>query len=349
MKRFRYGPRLAIALAATVVFASACGGGGESADSAPQSGAEAPAAASAAAPEEAANKAADTAESGGRGTGGQGEPGGQKEPVDVVPTDRAIIYTAQMTVRAKDVAAAAEKAKQIITAAGGYLAQEKSDAYGSQASSTLVFKIPPAGYSGALGRLGKELGERESIQQSTEDVTEEVADVESRVTSAKSALESLRALLKRADTIGQVLDVEREIAGRQAELESLQARQKKLASLTGMATLTLNLIGPAAEIPEPVEEPGGFLGGLEAGWESFVSAVKIGLTVLGALLPWLLVIVPVWLAVAFLLRRRRNRPAPGLPPGGTPYPGATPPPSGDDEAAAEPEREPEPAGPRATP
>ncbi|GGS52216.1 hypothetical protein GCM10010156_08610 [Planobispora rosea] len=349
MNRFRYGPRLAIALATAVVLASACGSGGDSmSDSAPAAGA----APSVAAPEsarDAEDSAADTAESSGRRTAGQSGPGGQDKTVEVVPTDRAIVYTAQMTVRAKDVGAAAEKAKQIVTAAGGYLAQEKSDSYGSEASSTLVFKIPPAGYSGALGRLGEELGERESIQQSTEDVTEEVADVESRVTSAKSALESLRALLKRADTIGQVLDVEREIAGRQAELESLQARQKKLAALTGMATLTLNLIGPAAEVPEPAEEPRGFLGGLETGWESFVSAVRIGLTVLGVLLPWLLVIVPVGLAVAFLLRRRRSRPAPGLPPDGTPRPGAVPPGGGGTAAAGEPGEEPEPVGPRTAP
>ncbi|GGK85373.1 hypothetical protein Ppa06_44920 [Planomonospora parontospora subsp. parontospora] len=251
----------------------------------------------------------------------------QTEQVQAVPTERAIVYTAQMTVRAEDVAASAETAKRIVTAAGGYLSQEKSDAFGGgEASSTLVFKIPPAGYPGVVDRFGKELGKRESVQQNTEDVTEEVADVESRLKSARSALDSLRALLKRADTIGQVLEVEREISNREAELESLQARQKKLASLTGMATLTLNLIGPVAEAPEPPEEePGGFLSGLEAGWDAFVTTVKVGLTVLGALLPWLLVIVPVWLAIALGLRRsRRRRPEPPAPSGPL-APGPVPP------------------------
>ncbi|WP_268245602.1 DUF4349 domain-containing protein [Planomonospora parontospora] len=251
----------------------------------------------------------------------------QTEQVKAVPTERAIVYTAQMTVRAEDVAASAETAKRIVTAAGGYLSQEKSDAFGGgEASSTLVFKIPPAGYPGVVDRFGKELGKRESVQQNTEDVTEEIADVESRLKSARSALDSLRALLKRADTIGQVLEVEREISNREAELESLQARQKKLASLTGMATLTLSLIGPVAEAPEPPEEePGGFLSGLEAGWDAFVTTVKVGLTVLGALLPWLLVIVPVWLAIALGLRRsRRRRPGPSAP-SGPASPGPVPP------------------------
>ena len=65
----------------------------------------------------------------------------------MVPQDRAIIYTAEMTVRAKNVTTAADKARQIVTTAGGYLAMEKSDAYsGGEGSATLVFKVPPGAY-----------------------------------------------------------------------------------------------------------------------------------------------------------------------------------------------------------
>ena len=230
----------------------------------------------------------------------------------MVPQDRAIIYTAELTVRAKDVTVAADRARQIVTAAGGYLAMEKSGSYsGGEGSANLVFKVPPGVYPSTVDRLGKELGTRESLQQNTEDVTEQVADVESRLKSAKAALDSLRTLMKRAETIGQVLEVEREVSNRESELESLQARQKSLASQTSMATLTLNLVGPATVIPVVEEEPSGFLAGLKTGWSGFVTAVKVALTVLGVLLPWLLVIVPVWLLVAFVLRRnRRNAPAP---------------------------------------
>jgi hypothetical protein len=334
MTRFRYGPRLVIPLVGLAVFASACGASESRtmSDSAPAAASPADAAGSAqyGGSGEAGSDRAESAEA-----PSSGESGGERrqtEQVKAVPTERAIVYTAQMTVRAEDVAASAEAAKRIVTAAGGYLSQEKSDAFGGgEASSTLVFKIPPANYPGVVDRFGKELGKRESVQQNTEDVTEEVADVESRLKSAQSALDSLRALLKRADTIGQVLEVEREISNREAELESLQARQKKLASLTGMATLTLSLIGPVAEAPEPPDQgPGGFLSGLEAGWNTFVTAVKVGLTVLGALLPWLLVIVPVWLAIALGLRRSRRRrpgppaPSPQSPPGPTPSGPASP-------------------------
>ncbi|MFD0889678.1 DUF4349 domain-containing protein, partial [Streptosporangium algeriense] len=229
------------------------------------------------------------------------------EQVKLVAQDRAIIYTAELTVRAKDVVVAADTARRIVSAAGGYLSTEKSDTgFGDRASTSLTFKVPPSAYPGVLQRLGGELGRRESLQQNTEDVTEQVADVESRLRSSRAALDSLRALMKKAKTIGEVLDVEREVSAREADLESLQARQKTLASQTSMATLTLNLIGPEVTVEEPEEDSPGFLGGLRSGWRSLVSAVGIGLVVLGAILPWLAVLVALWVAVSLLRRLFRR-------------------------------------------
>ncbi|MET8000365.1 DUF4349 domain-containing protein [Nonomuraea glycinis] len=234
--------------------------------------------------------------------------------VQVVQQERKVIYTAGMTVRAKDVAAAALQAKQVVVAAGGHLAKEEStSAERTRASALLEFKIPPARYPDVLGSLGKDLGKQLRLEQGTQDVTLQVADVDSRLKSAQQALDSLRVLLKKADTIGQVLQVEREIAGREADLESLQAQQKELAAQVGMATLTLRLVGPTAVVPDSSEEPAGFLGGLKSGWESLVAFLKVLLTVLGTVLPWLIVVAPVTVLVIVLLRRRRPRPQPAVP------------------------------------
>ncbi|GAA1742496.1 hypothetical protein GCM10009734_55980 [Nonomuraea bangladeshensis] len=228
--------------------------------------------------------------------------------VEVTAQNRQVIYTGSMTVRVKQVGDAVEQAKQIVTAAGGYLSSEQSSsASKARETATLEFKIPPTGYNAALGRLGKELGTQVSMKQSTQDVTLQVADVESRLKSAERSLESLRTLLKRADTIGQVLDVEREIATRQADLESLQAQQKELATQVAMATLTLRLLGPVAEAAQPEEESDGFLAGLKSGWKALLSSLVVLLTLLGAVLPWLLVSLPLVALLVYLVRRDRAR------------------------------------------
>ncbi len=272
--------------------------------------------------------AADTAESADAAKGGDGRGEGSGPQINVQPEDRAIVYTAEMTVRAKDVAASAEKAKQVAVAAGGYVADERSDSFdGSGSRATLILKVPPARYPGVIGQFGRDLGKRESLHQGTEDVTEEVADVAARVKSAEAALAQFRTLLSKAEKIGEVLEIEREISQRTADLEALQARQKALAARTGMATITLNLVGPTAAPPDDDDEPAGFFAGLVAGWKALVAAVQIGLTILGVLLPWLVLFALLALAARLLLRRLRPKGAAAPPPPpvpGPPVPGAPP-------------------------
>ncbi|MBB6472820.1 DUF4349 domain-containing protein [Sphaerisporangium rubeum] len=304
MSRSR-GRVLVAALSAVVLTTLAgCGGGASEAPASSAGGGAADAA-----PAPAAELYTGDADQGRAAAGrdARGVTPAKKDEPKLAPDDRAIIYTGELTVRAKDVAGAAETAKQIVTGAGGRLDREESSSFGKEAGATLVFKVPPPAYPGVLGRLGKELGRRESLTQSTEDVTEQVADVESRLASAKAALEQLRTLLGRAKTIGEVLQVERQISDREADLESLQARQKVLAAQTSAATLTLRLVGPAAVIAKPRDpEPAGFLGGLKAGWRALVATTKVTLTVLGVILPWLIPLAVLWLLYRAI---RRVRPA----------------------------------------
>jgi hypothetical protein len=158
-----------------------------------------------------------------------------------------------------------------------------------------------------MTQLGKDLGKRLSQHQGSQDVTEEVADVDSRVRSAQATLDQFRTLLRKANKIGEILDIEREISTREADLEALQARQKALAAQTTMATITLDLQGPAPKAPKPKEPDTGFLGGLKTGWKALVKAVGVGLTVLGVLLPWLVLAAIAWVVVIFVRRRVRPK------------------------------------------
>ena len=73
----------------------------------------------------------------------------------------------------------------------------------------------------------------------------------------------------------------------------------------------MTLLGKDATTPKPPVT--GFVGGLQHGWHAFLAAVDGLLTVLGALLPFLVVLgIPllVWLR---LRRRRRAAATPALP------------------------------------
>ncbi|MEO5877610.1 MAG: DUF4349 domain-containing protein [Streptosporangiaceae bacterium] len=234
----------------------------------------------------------------------------ESAPAQVTPADqRAVIYTASLRVRARKVDDAAAQAKQFVLAAEGYVANENSST--DPVTASLVLKIPSERYATVLDQLVKQLGDKLGLEQKAEDVTEQVADVDSRVKSAQSALGRLRTLLSKADTVGEVLNVSGEIDRRQADLESLQARQKSLAQRTTFATVSLSLVGPKAAA-EPEKKPaGGFLGGLENGWNAFTSFLSGLAAVAGWLLPFAGLALLLGLPYLALRRRRRaTRPAP---------------------------------------
>ncbi|WP_405146495.1 DUF4349 domain-containing protein [Sphaerisporangium sp. NBC_01403] len=306
MSRLRSRPSLVATLVAVVLAVSACGG---SQDQSSSGAAPAAPPVDVRAPAPAAGQA-----EGGTGQGGSGATGqdsgsrssGDSAKVEVRQADRSIVYTGEMEVRVKDVTVAAEKAKQIVAAAGGRVDSEQSTSYGREGRSSIVFKIPPDRYQAVVAQLGKDLGVRESLSLGTEDVSQQIADVDSRIKSSKSALEQVRKFMAKAKTIGQVLEVEREISTREGDLESLQARQRTLAAQTALGTLTLRLVHvtrPAPAPPKPKPAPPNFLSGLKAGWHALASTTRIALTVFGALLPWLVVLGVLW--VAYVAVRRR--------------------------------------------
>ncbi len=82
----------------------------------------------------------------------------------------------------------------------------------------LQLKIPVTAYHPTLTALTK-LGAQLSFNEQAEDVTQQVADVSSRVASAQAAIKQLRALLSRAGNIGALLSVQDEINSQETALE----------------------------------------------------------------------------------------------------------------------------------
>jgi hypothetical protein len=151
------------------------------------------------------------------------------------------------------------------------------------------------------------LGRQQRREVSTQDVTEETVDLDARITSQRARVESARRLLARAQSISDLVSLENELARREADLASLEAKKRRLADLSALSTITVSLVGPDAPAVEDEEPATGFVAGLRGGWTVFLASMTILLTVLGALLPWLVAFgVPLGL-LWWSLRRRRHR------------------------------------------
>ena len=205
---------------------------------------------------------------------------------------QSIIFTASLTIQAADVPAAASRAAAIATAAGGYVSGEHASASPAghpQARVSLQLKIPVAQYPATLSKLAAMPGTRQiSLSQQAQDVTQQVADVGSLVTSAQAAITQLDALLKRTGTVADLLSVQEQINAQESSLEALLAQQRALARETSYATVSMTLAG---QQPRSVRQGGkqkhGFVAGLAAGWRGLRLVVSAILTALGAALPFL--------------------------------------------------------------
>ena len=219
----------------------------------------------------------------------------------VVPPGASLIRTADLSVRVDDVRAAADRALDIAVTAGGTVSSERSDGGSGGGSATLALRVPPDRFDATVSALAA-LGQEQSRSLGTEDVTDQVVDLESRLATQRASVERVRALLQQAQNLGEVVQIEGELTRRTADLESLQARLAALTERVELSTITVTLYG--GEAPAPVDDEAvGFADGLRGGWSAFLGTARVLAATVGALLPFLPLVALGWLA--WRLRARR--------------------------------------------
>ncbi|MFB7618956.1 DUF4349 domain-containing protein [Kitasatospora sp. NPDC056181] len=251
-------------------------------------------------------------------TGGAGQPG----TVTVADT-RLIAYTAQLSVRTKDVAAALAKARGLAASAGGYVSAETVSGGGEDAagqSGQITVKVPSATFQQTLDQLSA-LGEVLSRRSQADDLTQQVADVSSRVQTQQASVDRVRALMAQAKTLGEITSLEGELSRREADLESLQKQLKELSARTSLSTVTLDVRREAGPVPAGAPDKGkdeGFWASvgsaLGGGWNALVTIVRAVAVAIAAVTPFLLVLGPAALVFWLVRRRRSPGPVPVVPP-----------------------------------
>ena len=239
---------------------------------------------------------------------------------------------------------AASQAEQTVTAAGGYIAAE-SEGVGPQmlpsANTTadssegtltgvspmtlpaanaadgsnqalLLLRVPPQRLAAVLAAIGGD-GRVSYRTQSETDVTGQVADVASRITSAQASLTELRGLIDKAASMNDLISLEQALASRESDLESLEAQQRALSDQVQYATVTVGFYQPVqAAAPAPAPHRTGFVAALAEGWHALWVTVRGLLIFLGWVLPFAVPIALLWWLASLLFRHRRGGPATGV-------------------------------------
>ena len=178
-------------------------------------------------------------------------------------------------------------------------------------SGYLVVKVPPTGLEPLIADLGSTVGTVSGRTQDTSDVTDQLVDLEIRISVERDVIERFQLLLTQATEINDIVDIERVISERTISLEQLLASQRNLENRVEMSTLTISLqyVAPAPEVTAAAGDT--ITDAWHTGWDVFVGVLfSIGL-VLAVTSPFLVTAAVVLGAVWLVGRRRRtNRPAP---------------------------------------
>jgi len=242
--------------------------------------------------------------------GTSGGTGGQNPPP--LLANRSVIYTADITVRATNIKHAVASVESLVGNHRGVVYAEQVDLtpkdpqHPGDASATITLKVPPDQLAATLADVSN-VGTEVSRNENSDDVTSKVVDVKARIDAANASIARLTDLLNHTGPVADLLTVESDLSQRDADLESLEQQQKALQAETSQATITVHLVAtpPVAKVEPPVKKAHvfGFIRGLRGGWHAFTATVSGVATALGALLPFLILLVIV--GIAILLGRRR--------------------------------------------
>lgn len=232
-----------------------------------------------------------------------GLPTGSLPPV----LDRKIIMTATLTLAAEEVSQRFQDVANIAAGAGGFVASSSFGFRDEEQIASVTLRVPGTEYQRVLGELRK-LGDVRSEQATSNDVTEQFTDLESRLRNLQRTEQQYLELLGRAQTVDEILVVQDRLGQVRGEIEQVQGRIQLLEDQVDLATITVHLEPPAIA-QEPADDGGRWspAEAAERAWESSLAVLAGAVTVGVAVLVFSWWIVPLALAAAAFGRWQTRR------------------------------------------
>jgi hypothetical protein len=228
-----------------------------------------------------------------------------------VPRKPSIIRTAKLRIVTKDFTSVKAAVEQAVTAAGGFVDHLTATSEAGLVRSVRgVVRIPADRLDAVTARL-RQLGQVLEDTQGSEDVTDQLVDLDARLRSARATERRLTDLLaNRTAKLSDVLEVERELARVRIEIERLDAEATNVGRRVSYAALTLEIMEErkAGLTPGPLSFASRFRvaarDGIETAAESVVSALLAVMEIGPLLLLWAVPIGSAWLILRRVWRAR---------------------------------------------
>jgi hypothetical protein len=245
---------------------------------------------------------------------GGGSTGAQPPAIPVAQafdTDRALILTASVAMRAKEPWTVSDRVQAITAGLGGDVLSLAQSGSGDQRTATLSIRVPQARFNDALRQI-REIGDIEVVSSNVDgkDVTDQFVDLQARLSAKQAEEQRYVALLARANTIDDILKIDQVLSSVRVQIEQLTGQVNSIKARTTYSTINVH-VSPLAAAPVPTPDPKAYdpsktferaLAALSA-----ILRLAVDAAIWGLVFAWIPLLA---FAVAFALSRARTRAVP---------------------------------------
>jgi hypothetical protein len=241
--------------------------------------------------------------------GDGGESAGSVAQADAISQQRAIIRTGRMVVEVDNFSTSRTAVAAEARSLGGYVSDSNQRLHRSGNATWrtgyVVVRIPSEDYESMQEYAGAR-GTIVSEETETQDVTDQLVDLEARLENLRQRRDRLRTFYSRANDTEELLRIEEQLSEVQGEIERLEAQRRSLEQRVAFSTLRVELREPApgaSDIRTQYHQQSlvaVFLGSVEDVYVFGRATLVTG----AAALPWLAVLAVPVLGVRRALRGR---------------------------------------------
>lgn len=205
--------------------------------------------------------------------------------------ERKLIKRGNVNIEVQNLKNAEESVEKWCKDFGGYIESFSENTN----SASFNLRIPSVKFDEALNSVG-EFGTVKSKNISTQDVSEQFYDLQSRLSTKKIMQERLQKYLTQAKDVKDMLQIEKELNNTISEIESMEGRMKRLSGQIEYSSVNIFL-----ELPYRTNDEGFVWPDFLQGFREFLSnCVDFFVGLFGILLYVVVFGVPIIAVVAFL-------------------------------------------------
>jgi DNA repair exonuclease SbcCD ATPase subunit len=218
--------------------------------------------------------------------------------------ERMIVRTGDMSLVVKDITQACDEIAQLAARFDGYVVSSQISGEEEEMRGWISIRVPDDKFDQALAELRNLAVRVKSESTSSQDVTEEYIDLQSRLNNAEATEKQYLALLEKATDVEDILRIYESLSQVRQEIEQIKGQMQYLERTASMSRISVYLEPQATAKPL-----------VHAGWsalEALKSAVR-GIVIFGQWLVilaiWLIIFIPVWGTAVGIIYWRRKRKA----------------------------------------